>query len=111
MAALLGEGKGEDVALANRAETPKFNRETYGALLTEEQFEKWVEDYGFVFEYYMDELKKEYERKEIDYTRYPEIKAWVEQPLEELRAMHRGEKMATLWKNFVERYPEQFEME
>lgn len=108
MAALLGEAKGEDVSSPNVEETPKINRETYGALLTEEQFEKWLEDYGFVFEYYMDELKKEYDRREIDYTRYPEIKAWVDQPLEELRAMHRGEKMATLWKNFVERYPEQF---
>lgn len=111
MAVLLGEAKGEDVSSLNVAETPKINRETYGALLTEEQFEKWVEDYGFVFEYYMDELKKEYERREIDYAQYPEIKAWVEQPIEELRAMYRGEKMATLWKNFVERYPDQFGLE
>jgi len=104
----MGEANGEGVSNTKVDNNQKFNRETYGALLTEEQFESWLEDYGFVFEYYMDELKKEYERREIDYTQYPEIKAWVEQPLEEMRAMHRGDKMATLWKNFVKRYPEQF---
>jgi len=108
MAALLGEAEGEVLSGGAVDNTSRMNRETYGALLSEEQFTRWLEDYGYVFEYYMDELKQEYERREIDYTRYPEIKAWVEQPLEELRAMHRGEKMATLWKNFVKRYPEQF---
>jgi len=111
MAALIGEEKVEDISSPKAEKSQKYNRETYGALVTEEQFESWLEDYGFVFEYYMGELKKEYARREIDYAQYPEVKAWVDQPLEEIRAMHRGDKMATLWKNFVERYPEQFEME
>jgi len=108
MAALLGEANEEGVSSAAVDKITNVKRDTYGTLITEEQFEKWLADYGFVFEYYMDELKTEYEKRGIDYTQYPEIQAWVEQPREELRAIYRGDRMATLWKNFVKRYPEQF---
>lgn len=81
------------------------------AMVSEADFNSWLEEYGYIFEYYTDELRKEYEERGIDYQRHEEIRKWVEQPLEEMRAMYRGDKMATLWKNFVERYPKQFQTE
>ncbi|MCA1764229.1 MAG: hypothetical protein LC664_14735 [Flavobacteriales bacterium] len=80
-----------------------------GSILSEEDFENWLDEYGYIFEYYMDKLRKEYEERGIDYKRHDDIRKWVEQPLEEMRTMYRGAKMATLWKNFVELYPEQFQ--
>ena len=111
LSSLIAKMEGKPLPAAVTEKTPKSSTKSFKALVTEEEFEIWLDEYGFVFEYYMAELKKEYERRGMNYTKYPEIRAWVEQPLEELRAMHRGDKMATLWKNFVKMYPEQFEME
>lgn len=106
MANLMGQPALEPENVASKTKVPK--PDSFNGLITEQEFEQWLDTYGYIFEYYMGELKKDYKNKGIDYTRYPEIKAWIDDPKQELRSLYRGDKMATLWKNFVRRYPEQF---
>lgn len=79
-----------------------------GLLLSEADFDEWLNEYGYIFEYYMGELKAEYERRGINYQKHPEIVSLINDPKSFLKEMYKGENMPTLWQGFVEKYPDQF---
>lgn len=71
-----------------------------------DEFDAWLDENIYIFEFYMDQLKAEYERRGIDYQRHPEIALWVDSPRDALKQMHQGEFMPSLWDRFLEKYPD-----
>lgn len=71
--------------------------------MSEEDFQAWLADYGYIFEDQMEIIRKGFTERNIDYRAYEEIRILVDEPLEALSKMHSGEFLPTLWENFEKR--------
>ena len=80
----------------------KENRENIP--MTDEEFEEWLGEYGYIFEEYMNSLKDEFSRRNIDYSKYPEIAVIVDSPRQALRDMRSGKYLESLWQSMESRY-------
>jgi hypothetical protein len=71
--------------------------------MTEQEFEAWLDEYGYIFEGQMSAIRANFEERGIDYNRFEEIALVVDSPLEALRQMQDGTFLPTLWDNFESR--------
>ena len=73
-------------------------------IIPEEEFEKWLADYGQVLEANMEYVRQTFEDNEINYQQYDEITALLDDPKQAIRDMYNGKYMKTYWKSVEERY-------
>jgi len=72
-------------------------------IMTDQEFEKWLSDYGYIFEEQMDIIRIGFEERAIDYKRFEELALLVDNPRQALRMMQAGEFLPTVWQNFEKR--------
>lgn len=71
--------------------------------MSDEEFEAWLADYGYLFENQMQVIRDGFDERGIDYKRFDEVALIVDSPLEALRKMKSGEFLSSLWDNFERR--------
>ncbi|MCZ4409127.1 hypothetical protein O3Q51_09920 [Cryomorphaceae bacterium 1068] len=71
--------------------------------LSDQEFEAWLDEFGYIFEEQMAAIRANFEERGIDYKRFEEIALVVDSPLDALRQMHDSSFLPTLWDNFEER--------
>ncbi|MDW7691382.1 hypothetical protein R9C00_18460 [Flammeovirgaceae bacterium SG7u.111] len=79
------------------------NGKTFSAI-SDQEFEKWLTDYGYIFEETMADLNSFFASKNVDVSNYPEVKSIIENPTEALRNMRSGKYMPTLWQSLEKRH-------
>ncbi|MEO0403401.1 MAG: hypothetical protein AAF193_00880, partial [Bacteroidota bacterium] len=72
-------------------------------ILTDEEFEAWLESAAPIFESYMSDTKHMLEEKGSDYQQYEEIVFLLNQPTDALIAMREGVFLTSLWNHFDHR--------
>ncbi|WP_020529654.1 hypothetical protein [Flexithrix dorotheae] len=75
--------------------------------ITEEEFENWLNDYGYIFEEKMRFVKEQFQLNNVNIEKYPEVKILIENPTKAFRDMRNGQYMNTLWQSFEQKYLEQ----
>jgi len=112
MAMLSGEAEtvsseeitGKDSAVVEVAAKPLgAPRSLAASKMTEQEFEAWLDEYGYIFEDQMSAIRIDFEERNIDYNRFEEIALVINSPLEALRKMQDGTFLPTLWDNFESR--------
>jgi len=73
------------------------------SLMTDEEFENWLQKTGPVLEEVMGRKKEYLESIGSDYSIYPEAKAMLENPVQALKDIRSGAYMASLWENIEKR--------
>ena len=71
--------------------------------MTRKEFEKYIADYGYIFDNVMSQVKEKLLEKGSDYTQYPEIVKLIDTPTLALREMRDGKYMSSLWYAFETR--------
>ena len=77
--------------------------QTVETQMSDEEFEAWLADYGYVFENQMEVIRDGFNKRGIDYRRFDEVALVVDEPLEALRKMKSGDFLSSLWDNFERR--------
>ncbi|NQX92291.1 MAG: hypothetical protein HRT74_09280, partial [Flavobacteriales bacterium] len=72
-------------------------------VLTDEEFEAWLESAAPIFESYMTETKNMLEEKGSNYQQYEEIVFLLNQPKDALISMREGVFLTSLWNHFDQR--------
>ncbi|MBX2841257.1 MAG: hypothetical protein KTR26_05770 [Flammeovirgaceae bacterium] len=75
--------------------------------LNDEDFENWLNDYGYIFEERMQFVKEQFEINQVDLGKYPEVKILIENPIQAFKDMRKGKYMNTLWQSFEQKYLDQ----
>lgn len=74
--------------------------------MTDEEFENWLNDYGYIFEEIMAKVKADFNQKGADYSAYEEVAVIVDTPIQALRNMRDGQYLESLWQGFERRIME-----
>ncbi|MEM1137848.1 MAG: hypothetical protein AAGI07_18580 [Bacteroidota bacterium] len=72
--------------------------------ISDEAFDEWLLDYGYIFNDRMGTIKAHFENLNIDLDKFPEVKSILENPTATLKEMKSGKYMNTLWQSFENKY-------
>ncbi|MBI1268771.1 MAG: hypothetical protein GC193_15265 [Cryomorphaceae bacterium] len=84
----------ETTVYSTRGERPETIR------MTDNEFEKWVKDYGYIFEDVMAKKREYLQSIGVDYTEYEHLKTMLDAPVQALRDMRSGRYMESVWKHY-----------
>ena len=76
--------------------------------LSDEEFEQWLSDYGYIFKERMAVLQDFFNSEGIDYAKYPEVRSIIDAPTQAIRDMRNGKYMQTLWESFEQMYLDEY---
>jgi hypothetical protein len=68
--------------------------------MTDNEFEKWVKDYGYIFEDVMAKKREYLSSIGVDYSEHEHLKIMLDTPVQALRDMRSGRYMESVWKHY-----------
>jgi hypothetical protein len=71
--------------------------------MSDEEFEKWLGEYGDIIDNHMWAIRDQFVSRGIDYAQYPEIAKLLDTPQQAFREMRSGDFMAGLWETLESR--------
>jgi hypothetical protein len=68
--------------------------------MTDGEFEKWLQNYGYVFEQVMSDKREYLQAIGVDYSQHEHLKIMLDTPVQALRDMRSGRYMESVWKHY-----------
>lgn len=109
MALLNGENKNKEEYVNikkqnNNSQVDKSQEPVKQIRVSDEQFEKWINEYGSLIEARFKILKAYFDENKINYRIYPEVTRIVDNPIQALRDMREDKFMPSVWQKLEQKY-------
>lgn len=68
--------------------------------MTDGEFEKWLQNYGYVFEQVMSDKREYLQAIGVDYSQHEHLRIMLDTPVQALRDMRSGQYMESVWRHY-----------
>ena len=72
--------------------------------VSDEEFEKWLNEFGYIFEERFEILRKYFNEIGADYSKYPELKKIIDEPIQAVKDMRANKFMPGAWQQLEQKY-------